>query len=145
MLLLYLTHKTTKNLAIKAPLSEWVTRKVPIPGRCFATYFLYLNTLRMNTLKLKVVVLCFLFITVGYIAGSYITKNKYQEKVESPVENKVVEYPENDAMTVYQIKYGDTLDSIAKLFGVTKEAIMKENGLTMDIPTNGGWLRIPRP
>lgn len=95
-----------------------------------------------KTLKLKVVVLCFFFFTAGYMVASFSAKTKIHE-TKVLTEKKLPEYPYEEPVTVYQIKYGDTLDSIAKLFGVTKEAIMKENGLTMDIATNGGWLRIP--
>ena len=77
------------------------------------------------------------------MVASFNAKTKIHE-TEVVTKKKLPEYPYEESVSVYQIKYGDTLDSIAKLFGVTKEAIMKENGLTMDIPTNGGWLRIPR-
>ena len=97
----------------------------------------------MNTLKLKVVVLCFFFFTVGYIVATFNTKAKTHES-KVLTENKLPEYSYEEPVTVYQIKYGDTLDSIAKLFGITKEALMKENGLKLDEAFDGGWLRIPK-
>lgn len=94
----------------------------------------------MNTLKLKVVVLCFFFFTVGYVVATFNAKTPETKVL---IEKNLPEYPYEEPVTVYQIKYGDTLDSIAKLFGVTKEAIMKENGLEVDMHVSGGWLKIP--
>lgn len=40
---------------------------------------------------------------------------------------------------------GDTLGRVAKIYGITKEALMKENHKTRDYVKRGEWLNIPYP
>jgi len=47
--------------------------------------------------------------------------------------------------TFYTVRSGDTLSGIARLYGVTVEAIMERNGLTSTVLTVGRLLIIPLP
>lgn len=113
----------------------------------------------MNTLKLKVVLLCFIFFVAGYTVANFNTlKAKFCEiKKISSVQNSdsgssdelyTTSGPlrtSDENISVYEVKKGDTLDSVSKLFNVSKEVIIIENKLKDKTLSTGEFLTIPAP
>jgi len=64
---------------------------------------------------------------------------KQRELEAQKIRNKI----ENLTSQIYEVKKGDTLDTISKLFGVSKEAIMIANKLAFPEITVGSTLVIP--
>ena len=48
-----------------------------------------------------------------------------------------------ESTVLYVVQYGDTLDSIAARFGVTVEAILQANGLTLNYMYVGQQMSVP--
>lgn len=96
----------------------------------------------MNTLKLKVVLLCLIFFIVGYTVANFNTlKEKFCEVEQTQPQTNIQE--DSDTASVYQVKNGDTLDTISKLFNVTKGSLTNENKLKTEKLTPGDTLIIP--
>jgi LysM repeat protein len=58
------------------------------------------------------------------------------------VSTEDIEYPENDTISVYEVKKGDTLGMVAELHGVSKNTIMWANDLKSEKLTPGETLII---
>jgi murein DD-endopeptidase MepM/ murein hydrolase activator NlpD len=58
------------------------------------------------------------------------------------VSSEDIDFPTNDTISVYEVKKGDTLPDIAKLFGVSKNTIMWANNLASSKVTQGQVLVI---
>jgi murein DD-endopeptidase MepM/ murein hydrolase activator NlpD len=58
------------------------------------------------------------------------------------VSTEDIEYPASDTISVYEVKKGDTLSTVAKLFGVSKNTIVWANDLTSERLTPGDTLVI---
>jgi murein DD-endopeptidase MepM/ murein hydrolase activator NlpD len=58
------------------------------------------------------------------------------------VSTEEIDYPVDDTISVYEVKNGDTLATIAKLFGVSKNTIMWANDLKSEKITPGDTLVI---
>ena len=58
------------------------------------------------------------------------------------VSTEDVDYPENDSISVYEIRKGDTISSVAKLYGVSKNTIMWANDLKSELVSPGDLLVI---
>lgn len=58
------------------------------------------------------------------------------------VSTEDVDYPANDSISVYEVKKGDSLAAVAKLFGVSKNTIMWANDLKSQNITPGDTLVI---
>ncbi|HCC05947.1 TPA: hypothetical protein DEP94_01125 [Candidatus Nomurabacteria bacterium] len=58
------------------------------------------------------------------------------------VSTEDIDYPTNDIISVYEVKKGDSLASVAKLFGVSKNTIMWANDLKSQNITPGDTLVI---
>jgi LysM repeat protein len=110
----------------------------------------------MNTLKLKVVLLCFIFFVVGYTVANFNTlKAKFCEIKEiSSVQNndskpsdvEQVTYgtlrTSDENISIYEVKKGDTLDSVSRLFNVSKKAIMVQNKMKTEEISEGDMIII---
>ena len=105
---------------------------------------------KMNT-KFIVVLVALVLIGGGYGVYKYlhgkaheITDDAQIEAKITPVIPKVSGYIKKILVEDNQmVKKGDTLDTISRLFGVSKEAIMKENKLIFPNITVGDTLIIP--
>lgn len=103
--------------------------------------------------KLQIVLLCIIFFGVGYVVANFNTlKERFCATKETildtsakfnPINTLSGDYDEPLSQTIHLIKSGDTLDSIAKLYGVTKEALMKENNLKTEKISTEEILLIP--
>lgn len=58
------------------------------------------------------------------------------------VSTEDVEYPENDTISVYEVRKGDTISAVAKVYGVSKNTIMWANDLKSEKLTPGEILVI---
>lgn len=96
-----------------------------------------------NTLKLRVILLCFVFAIFGYAIGNFHTlKAKFCEVGQTPTQT-TISTEDMDSASIYIVKNGDTLDSISKLFNVSKEAIITVNKLAFPNLVTGSTLIIP--
>ncbi len=58
------------------------------------------------------------------------------------VSTEEIDYPTDDTISVYEVKKGDTLSAVAKLFGVSKNTIIWANDLKSETITPGSTLVI---
>ena len=106
---------------------------------------------------MKMVLLCILFLVIGYGVANF-NYNKYadefcQTRAEDKasreylysVFNHQQQQPEatTTGSTMYEVKKGDTLDSIAKIFGVSKADLIRINKLAIPNLPTGYVLVIP--
>lgn len=96
-----------------------------------------------NTIKLRVILLCFAFTIFGYIVGNFNTLKADFCAPKISQENTYNDTIEDTSSSVYIIKEGDTLEKVAKLFSTSKEALMKENKIKTENVLTGTALVIP--
>lgn len=85
-----------------------------------------------NTIKLRVILLCFVFAIFGYAAGNF---NTLKAQFCAPNAEQTVsqsDIPDNDSSSIYITKEGDTLDKVARLFNIPKETLVKQNNLNSE-------------
>lgn len=113
----------------------------------------------MNSHKTTIIVLLALLVCSSFTIGYLIDKNFYIKVVNNnPVTTEItlgdvvnttssttakeIDYP-NTSPAKYEVKKGDTLDTIAKLFAISKETIIKANNLKTENISAGDVLLIP--
>lgn len=112
----------------------------------------------MNSNKTITIVLVSLLVVSSFIIGYLLDKNFYiaifnypkqkeslnisiPEGILQPVSNNTSENnTTNEAQ--YEVKKGDTLDTIAKLFGTTKEKLMNLNNLKTETIKTGDVIKV---
>lgn len=119
----------------------------------------------MNSQKTTIIVLVTLLVCSAFTIGYLIDKNFYIKVVNSetpttevnmnglyntkypPITKKIttedVQFPVSDTVGAkYEVKKGDTLDTIARLFNISKETIIKVNNLKTESVSVGDVLII---
>jgi len=110
-----------------------------------------------NTQKITVVLLCILFLVIGYVIADF-NFNKYadefcqvrKEKKESDeyMRSAFMGIPKKDnslhaTSTMYEVKKGDSLETISVIFGISKESIIVANNLKSEKVSIGELIIIP--
>lgn len=97
-----------------------------------------------NTIKLRVILLCFVFAIFGYTIGNF---NTLKAQFCAPNTEQTVsqaDVPDDINSSIYITKEGDTLEKVAKLFNVSKESLIKENNLKTTNFSTGTMFLIPK-
>lgn len=88
--------------------------------------------------------LCFVFAIFGYTIGNFNTLKERFCSNTSKQENLVTESGNtlNDTASIYVVKEGDSLETVSKLFGVSKEYIMTTNNMKSEKISKGDIILI---
>ena len=110
----------------------------------------------MNSHKTTIIVLVCLLVCSAFIIGFLINRNFHIQISDTPDPTQQINLSEflpdskqikKEDTTInyskYEVKKGDTLDTIAKLFGTTKENLIKINNLKSENIFAGDIILIP--